>query len=286
MRALVLGATGVLGRQTWPILIERGHQVRAVVRHASEAERLRRLGVDAVLGDILDAASLIAPAEGCDAVFHLATAIPRPGGAQNWVLNDRIRREGTRNLLAAAERAGARRYIQESITLLYGDQNGQIANESTPIRPVPLIQSAADMEAFVQASPLAWTILRAGSLYGPGTGREADWLEGAKDGTLRLPGSGGELISLIRALDFGRAAVLAAESAPPHRIYNVVDDEPVTYRTLYSYIAALTDTTPPPAGGEAVFSLGCSNARLKAELGWSPAYATYRSGLADCIPLH
>jgi hypothetical protein len=78
-----------------------------------------------------------------------------------------------------------------------------------------------------------------------------------------------------------RAVVLAAEQAPAGSIYNVVDDEPVDYRTLYSTIAACEGGPEPQPGGESFLpSLACSNARIKQGLSWVPAYATFRSGLA------
>jgi nucleoside-diphosphate-sugar epimerase len=280
MRILVVGATGVLGRSVLPRLLKRGHRVRGVARQIMQVKRLQRLGVEARLGDILDEASLLAAAEGCDAALHLATAIPKPGQPADWSQNDRIRREGTRNLLAAAARAGARRYVQQSITFTYGDHGQQIVDESAPLQPTPHIQSAADMEALVQASALDWCILRGGAFYGPGTGKEEGWRMDALAGDLRLPGDGDALVSLIHVVDMARAVVLAVERASAGSIYHVVDDEPVSYRALYSYIAAQLDAAPPAPGGPAVASLGCSNARLKADLGWEPAYPSYRSGLA------
>ncbi|HEY7358807.1 MAG TPA: NAD-dependent epimerase/dehydratase family protein [Ktedonobacterales bacterium] len=280
MRILVVGATGVLGRNVLPRLLERGHRVRAVARQVMQVEMLQRLGVEARLGDILDASSLLSAAEGCDAALHLATAIPKPGQPADWSQNDRIRREGTRNLLAAAAQAGARRYLQQSITFPYGDYGQQIVDESAPLQPAPRIQSAADMEALVQASSLGWCILRGGAFYGPGTGKEAGWRIDALAGDLRLPGDGAMLVSLVHVVDMAHAVVLAVERASAGGVYNVVDDEPVSYRALYSYIAAQLDAAPPDVGGPAVASLGCSNARLKADLGWEPAYPTYRSGLA------
>src|SRR5689334_13494022 len=106
MRVFVVGATGVLGRQTLPRLVERGHSVVAVARHPEDIARLRRLGFDVHQGDILDAESLREPLRGCEVALHLATAIPthRPRRPRmSWELNDLVRREGTRNLLAAAQ---------------------------------------------------------------------------------------------------------------------------------------------------------------------------------------
>ncbi len=281
MRILVVGATGVLGRNVIPRLLERGHHVRAVARRAEQVEALQRLDVDALPGDILDEASLLAAAQGCDTALHLATAIPRAGQKADWSLNDRIRREGTRNLLAAAAQAGARRYLQQSIIFTYGDYGQQLIDESAPLQPAPYLQSAADMEALVQASSLDWCILRGGLFYGPGTGRVEDWRSRAQEGRLRLPGEGDALLSLIHVVDMARAVVLAVEQAPAGSIYQVVDDEPVSYRALFGYIAAQLGAAAPTPGWSPVASQGCSNARIKAALGWVPAYPTYRSGLSQ-----
>jgi nucleoside-diphosphate-sugar epimerase len=282
MRVFVIGATGVLGRNVIPRLLERGHTVQAVVRRAEQAARLARLGVDAAIGDILDADSLTRPLRGCDAALHLATAIPAatPTDLAAWARNDAIRRDGTRYLLAAVAAAGVRRYVQQSITFLYGDQGTAVVDESTPIQPVGRIQAAADMEAVVRAStPIEWCILRGGALYGPTTHVEERWADGMRSGALRLPGDGSAIVSLIHEADFARAIVLAVESAPPGSTFNVVDDQPVTYRELYAHIAALQGAETPAGGDPEVRSLACSNVRIKAALGWEPLYATYRSGI-------
>lgn len=281
MKIAVIGATGVLGRHVVPRLIERDHQVRAIAHRAAEVARLRRMGVEAVAGDILLAETLSPGTAGCDAALHLATAIPRPGPDQDWRMNDRIRREGTRNFVAACRASGVSRYVQQSVALLHGDHGSAIIDESAAIQPNRITQSAADMESFVQDTDLDWCILRGGLFYGPITGREAGWREAARAGALRIPGDGSGLMSLVRVVDMARAVVMAVERAPAGRIYHVVDDRPVTQGALYHYVAAQVDGAEPQAGGESVLpSLGCSNGRIKAELGWEPLYATYRSGLA------
>lgn len=281
MRVFVVGATGVLGRQVLPRLVERGHSVVAVARHEEDVIRLRRLGIEAQVGDILDAASLRGPVRGCDVTLHLATAIPAPGPHRDWSRNDRIRREGTRNLLAAAAEAGVRPYVQQSITFPYGDSGQRIITEEQPFPSPSTHSSAVDMEAMVRASSLEWVILRGGSFYGPGTGREDEWRRGAAQGTLVVPGDGSALLSLIRVEDMARAVVLAAEAAPAGATYNVVDDTPVSYGELYRYVAAQMLAPEPSTGGPEVASLGCSNAAIRHALGWEPAWPSYRSGLAD-----
>ena len=276
---MVVGATGVLGRNVVPRLLERGHAVRAVIRRHAEAPFLQELGAVPVVGDLFDIGSLDTAAQGCDVALHLATAIPKPGD-QDWSENDRVRRAGTRNLIEAVLNSRVRRYVQQSITLLYGGGGQALVDESTPLRPSEMTQSAADMEGLVRATDLDWCILRGGLFYGPGTDREASWRQAAREGRLTLPADGGDRISLVHVADMARAVVAAAESAPEGSTYNIVDDEPVSYRRLFTFLAAQLGLEPPPSGGPRVLpSLACSNAKARRDLGWAPMYPTYRSGL-------
>ena len=281
MKIVVLGSTGVLGRNVLPRLKERGHQVRAVVRRSEQAEPLEKIGIEAVLGDILRPESMQAVTAGCEAVLHLATAIPRAGYPQDWNLNDRIRREGTHNLLAACQANGVGRYVQQSITLLYGECGDKLVDESHKLRPPAFVQSAMDMEAMVQESSTGWCILRGGLLYGPGTWREEGWRQAARLGSLRWFEQGEAYYSPIHVVDLARAVVQAVESAAPKSIFNVVDDRPVTQRDLFRYIAASVGALEPASGGEADLpSLRCSNQKLRSELGWEATFPTFQSGLA------
>jgi nucleoside-diphosphate-sugar epimerase len=275
MRIVVFGATGVLGRQVVPRLVERGHRVRAVVRAPERGRAFAAFGVELGQGDILDAESVARAVAGADAALHLATAIPKPGGAQDWTVNDRIRREGTRHLLAACERAGCRRYLQQSIAFLCGD-TGTPAGEDAPLAENAFLESTHDMERLVRASSLDWhaarrSVLRPADLETAGS---------ARAGTLAVPGDGRDRLSLVHVVDMARAVVLAAEAAPAGAIYHVVDDEPLSYRRLFDHMAALC-AAPPPAAGGAPFlpAFAAANARITREIGWTPAYPTYRSGL-------
>jgi nucleoside-diphosphate-sugar epimerase len=204
------------------------------------------------------------------------------GKAQDWSSNDRIRREGTQNLLAACAANGVGRYVQQSIALLYGDTGDKVVDESHPLHPTSFIQSAIDMEDTVKSSVLGWCILRGGLLYGPGTWREEGWRQAARDGSLRWPGSGDSYLSLIHVVDLAHAIVCAVELAKPGSVYNVVDDKPVTYKQLYGYIAASVKGPVPSTGGEpGMPSQRCSNKKIRSELDWAPFYSTYLSGLAD-----
>jgi nucleoside-diphosphate-sugar epimerase len=281
MKVAVVGGTGVLGRNVVPALVENGHNVRVLVRVEKQAKYLQQTGVETFLGDIFNRDTLLPLTASTDVVLHLATAIPREGSSATWAMNDRIRREGTRNLLYAATHNDVPRYIQQSITLLYGESADVSVTELSVLHPAPFIQSAADMEEMVRLSKLNWCILRDGIFYGPGTGTEDTWRKAARQSILRLPGDGSAFLSLIHVADMARAIVKAAEIAPPHSTFNVVDNLPVTYRELFGYISAQEGTRPPQPGGDVTLpSLACSNAAIRSELEWSPFYKTYRSGLA------
>ncbi|MCL4801576.1 MAG: NAD(P)-dependent oxidoreductase [Burkholderiales bacterium] len=278
MRIAVLGATGVLGRRVLPALAGRGHEVVAVARDPRRVDA-RDGRIRAVPGDILDPAALAAPLAGCDAVLHLATAIPPPGG--DWTMNDRVRREGTRNLLAAAAAAHVRRYVQQSVAMLLAGPRERVADEDAPLAPAPNLVSAVEMETLVRATPLDWVILRGGLFYGPGTGRWQAWNAAARERLAALPGDGGDSVSLVHVDDMATAVVLAAESRLARVVLNVVDDAPVTYAELFGHLARRHGAPPPaPGGPPGLASFRVSNARARQSLGWSPRYADYRSGSA------
>jgi len=174
--------------------------------------------------------------------------------------------------------------FMEVVEQAYMDRLAQAAQQEKAIRLTP---SAVDMESCLQATRFDWCISRGGLFYGTGTGREDEWRQAAQAGTLQLPGDGTALLSLVHAVDMARAVVMAVERAAARSIYNVVDDQPVDYRTLYRYIAAPVNGAEPRPGGEGALrgavvlpSLGCRNTQMKTEPGWEPLYATYRAGLA------
>ncbi len=283
MKVLVVGATGILGRNVIPRLLEAGHSVRAVVRREEQARFLQQWqGVEAVIGDIFDRRSLERAASGAQAALHLAIAIPKNDG-QDWSLNDRVRVEGTRNLLDALLSQGVRRYVQQSIALVYGEQGDEIVDETTPVQMTAINRSAIEMEEMVRASGLAWNILRGGLFYGPGTGREEGWWQAARRGVLKIPGNGNDLISLVHVVDMAGAVVRAVEHIPgaAGNVYNIVDDEPVRLADLYRYVAAQVGSPPPETGSPRFLpSLGVRNIKAQLELSWRPAYPNYRTGLA------
>jgi nucleoside-diphosphate-sugar epimerase len=239
------------------------------------------LGGEPVRADILDRASLDAAVADCEAALHIATAIPAARGTGDWATNDRIRREGTENLLAACMQAGVARYLQQSVAMILTARDDRPQTEDDETVGAGRLVSSVDAEAMVRGSALDWRILRGGAFYGPGTGHGAEWLEAARKPGYAMPGDGSGFISLIHIADMAEATALAIETDNGRSTWNAVDDEPVRMRDLTTYIARLAGGPPPETGGAThLASFRVSNAKLKAELGWRPRYASYRSGLA------
>src|SRR5215216_5587988 len=110
----VTGATGVLGRATIPQLLASGYTIRALSRGEANDVAISALGAEPVRADLFDPKSLSRALAGADAVFHLATRIPPNSDMRRrsaWAENDRIRAEGTKNLVDAALATDARTFV-------------------------------------------------------------------------------------------------------------------------------------------------------------------------------
>lgn len=169
----IAGATGAVGKPLCRLLVADGWQVTGSTRKPERASELRALGVEPVIVDVFDADKLRTTLLTArpDVVIHQLTDLPLgldPAQmAAGRARNARIREEGTRNLMAAALAADAKRMIAQSIAFVY-------APGPTPYREdAPLDPSAravASLEQQVLSAPMAGIVLRYGRFYGPGTG--------------------------------------------------------------------------------------------------------------------
>jgi uncharacterized protein YbjT (DUF2867 family) len=157
MRIFVAGASGLIGVRLVPLLVEAGHEVAGMTRSPEKAGLLRDLGAEPVICDVFDAEALAeaVAAYGPDSVFHQLTDLPDyvTDMASFGARNDRIRSEGTRNLLAAAVEAGAEQLIAQSIAW---DQSDDARRAVT----------AAHEKTVLDAGGV---VIRYGQLWGPGT---------------------------------------------------------------------------------------------------------------------
>jgi uncharacterized protein YbjT (DUF2867 family) len=157
MRIFLAGASGVIGTRLVPLLVDGGHVVAGTTRSAEKAERVRRLGAEPVVVDVYDAEALreAVAAFTPDLVMHQLTDLPDDAAkiATRAAGNARIREEGTANLIAAAEAAGASRLLAQSIAWTPAAGN----------------ESREAMESQVLAFDGIGVVLRYGQFYGPGT---------------------------------------------------------------------------------------------------------------------
>jgi nucleoside-diphosphate-sugar epimerase len=305
MRVFVAGASGAIGRPLVAQLMAAGHEVTGTTRSESKAEDLRAAGARAAVCDALDADALhAAVAEAApEVVVHQLTALPRRYNPRDKAIYDgtnRVRGEGTRNLLAAARAAGARRFVSQSIAFGYAPgPRPDVKDEDAPLAldaPPPFgegVRILLEMErAVVDADGL---VLRYGWFYGPGTYYAEDGSIAHDVRRRRFPviGSGAGLWSFIHIDDAASATVAAVERGAPG-VYNVVDDEPAAMRDwLPAYAEAIGAKKPMrvpvwlarlAAGkmaGLVNVQPGASNAKAKRELGWEPRWPSWRTGFRE-----
>ena len=233
MKVFVTGATGVLGRRAVVQLLAAGAEVTGVARTRAKGGGLQALGATPVEVSLFDRDALSAAIAGHQVVCNLATAVPtgeRAGGRDAWKDNHRIRREGARNLVDAALHAGADRYIQESIALLYADGGDLLLDESAAVDPTGITEPAltAESEAarFAQLGGVG-VALRFGTFYGFDSGHTIDTIEAAaRDGVFTVPGPAGAYWPSVTTDDAASAVVAALRA--PGGVYNVAEDRPLT----------------------------------------------------------
>lgn len=193
---------------------------------------LHALGATPVAASLFDRDVLSAAVAGHQVVCNLATAVPtgeQASGRDAWKDNHRIRREGARNLVDAALDAGAERYVQESISLLYADGGDMLLDESATVDPTAITEPAlaAESEAarFAQCGGVG-VALRFGTFYGFDSGHTIEAIEAAKHGVFSVPGPPDAYWPSLTTED-AAAAVVAALRAPVG-VYNVAEDRPLT----------------------------------------------------------
>jgi nucleoside-diphosphate-sugar epimerase len=184
-RIFLAGAAGVIGRRLTPLLVANGHTVWGATRSRVSGELLQKLGARPVFVDVFDAEALATAVLEAkpEIVIHQLTdlaAVHDPAKRSSALArNARIRDEGTRNLVAAARNAGARRLIAQSIAWAYApgprpygeDHPLDLNAEGDRLVSVRGVESLERQT--LQASPLEGVVLRYGRLYGPGSGADA-----------------------------------------------------------------------------------------------------------------
>jgi 2-alkyl-3-oxoalkanoate reductase len=299
VRVFVAGASGAIGKRLVPQLVERGHDVVGAFRNPEHVERVRAMGAKPVVLDLLDEGAVrrVVLDSKPEGIIHEATALSGKFDFRHmdrtFAQTNRLRMQGTDNLLAAAREAQVRRFVAQSYaSYRYARIGSFVKSEEDPLDPSP---PAAMGEIYAAMNYLDDVVTKSGGValrYGGFYGDLVDaMVESVRKRMFPLVGDGGAFASFIHLEDAAAATVLALEHDVAG-IYNVVDDEPAPAREWLPYLAKTLGAKPPrhfPAwlarifGGELAVMMGtelraASNVKAKRELGLTLRYPSWREG--------
>lgn len=251
MNALVTGASGFLGSHVARLLVERGDRVRVLLRPSSDARAVSGLPVERVPGDLRDAASLERALAGVDTVFHVAADYRLWAAHPEEIYESNV--AGTRNLLAAAQRAGVKRFVYtSSVATVAVHRPGRLPDEDVDSRLDEMIghykrsKFLAEQEALraaAQGAPVV--VVNPTTPVGPGdwkptpTGRLiVDFLNG------RMPAYVETGLNVVPVEDAARGHLLAAERGQVGRRY-ILGGRNMTMREILQALAQATGRPVP-----------------------------------------
>jgi len=247
----VTGGSGFIGGRLIRRLRADGHDVRALARSPSAAERVRACGADPVEGDLADVAAMRAGAEGCELAFHAAAMLGDWGKREDFESGNV---DGTRNALRACAEAGVRRFVHvgTEAALLAGKPLVNV-DETAPLRPdSPALYSATKAraeQAVVSASRDGFetVVVRPRFVWGVGdTTLLPAIVELVRSGRFAWIGGGRHRTSITHVDNTVEGLVLGALRGRPGNAYFVTDGEPVVFREFVSELLA-TQGVPAPS---------------------------------------
>jgi nucleoside-diphosphate-sugar epimerase len=298
MKIFVAGGTGAIGRPLTAELLAKGHALVALTRSPEKARALVQQGIEPAIADVFDtdAVKAVVGRAQPEIVIEQLTALPRTYSRESMsaaaVLNNRIRLEGGANVLAAAQAAGVRRYLRQSVAF-YAIPGPGLADEDTPLAfdAAPAVAASAreitELEHRLLGNPnMEGLILRYGFFYGPGTWFNPDGDVARQVGQQQFPiiGNGEGVWSWLHIEDAAIATIAAAERGNPG-IYLIANDRPLALCEWLPAFARWLNAPPPPqvsvedvlkrdGGADAVYygtqMRGVSNAKAKRDLNFQP----------------
>ena len=298
MKIFVAGGTGAVGRPLIAELLARGHAPVVLTRSPQEAQALVEQGIEPAFADVFDADAVKVAVSRAqpEVLIQQLTALPRTYTREAMdaaaPFNSRLRLEGGANLLAAAQAAGVRRYLRQSVAFWAVPGDG-LADEETPLALVASPAVAADARVVTELehrllgnSNIEGIALRYGFFYGPGTwfNKDGDVAQQVRQQKFPIVGNGEGVWSWLHIEDAAIATVAAAEQGNPG-IYLIANDQPWAVRKWLPAFAQWVNASPPPqisvedalkssGGADAVYygtmMRGVSNAKAKRELNFQP----------------
>src|SRR5215210_8487345 len=219
MRVFITGATGAIGKSLVPMLVANGHEVTGTTTTEAKLSQLREAGAQGVVLDALDRDAVLEAVKAArpEVVVHEATGLASIGNprkmAEEFGPTNRLRSEGTDNLLQAAGAVGARMVAQSFAGWPFAREGGPVKDEDAPLDDDPppamrdILAAIKHLESAVTAAD--GIVLRYGGFYGPGTGLASDGAqtEAVRKRQFPVVGDGGGVWSLIHIEDAASATV-------------------------------------------------------------------------------
>jgi len=249
MKALVTGANGFTGSHLVKALIERGHQVVALVRKTSDLSRLAGLPVEFAYGDVTEAEALPAAMVGVDWVFHIAAYVEL--GIVDAARMEGVNVQGTANVLAAAQAAHVQKMLYCSTIGIYGDTQGQVIDETFE-RTQKDFSSAYDVTKYKaqqlvdQAAAHGFPVVSVmpSGIFGPDDPHFGPVLQAFRSGKLKVWAGGDRITGIVHVDDLVDLMILAMEKAPPGAHYIASAGE-MTTREMFGLVGEMNHLSPP-----------------------------------------
>lgn len=278
---LIIGC-GYLGRRVAARWVAEGDEVSALTRFEANADELRALGVQPIIGDVMDPQSL-AVLPDVETVLYAVGLDRRSGHSQRDVYVG-----GLANVLARVVPASPK-FLYVSSTSVYGQNAGEWVDESSECRPdSPNGQVCLEAELLLRQHLPTAMILRLAGIYGPG--RLVARVEQLRAGRA-LTGNPEAWLNLIHVDDAATAVLACEQRDEPGSTTFVCDDRPHRRREYYALLASLIGAPAPrfdegtlDAAERTRLNKRCCNRRLREELRVELRYATIEEGLPEAVP--
>jgi nucleoside-diphosphate-sugar epimerase len=281
MRVLIVGC-GYVGLPLGIELIRLGHEVFGLRRNSSAENELKSAGIQPLFADVTKPEELKKLSREFDWVVNCVAA----GGDTNNYRE--VYLQGTRNLIEWLAPNPPKKFVYTSSTSVYGQTDGSQIKESSPTEPISetskiLVETEKILLHAASQKKFPAVILRVAGIYGPDRGH---WFKQFLKNEATMEGDGSRFLNMIHRDDLIGSIIAALKNGRAGEIYNAVDDEPVSQRTFFEWLAGTLGKYPPPSTPEnsaenrkrGSTNKRVSNRRLKMEIGYQFKYPNFRIG--------
>ena len=277
-QGIIIGC-GYLGVRIGRRLIDKGYDVRGTSRRDERLRELREVGLEGELFDLDEASTSPLLLRPYDVVVYTVA----PGRNESDAAL--VYRDGLAACLEVWKTNPPGRFVLVSSTGVYSQDDGSRIDERSPAEPTGerqqlLVKGEQLVLTAAREAGFPGIVLRLGGLYGPDRS-PVDWCRDPAWRARLARGNREAYMNWVHADDAAAATVLAAEAGRPGEVYLIVDDEPTPREDFYRFACERGGSAPLELPSDpSRMAKRCSNQKAREELGFAPAYPSYREGLA------